>query len=132
LESNIEAKCFVDFFVATEDPANTLTRSMFPTCRSFTGFPFPTLIDPRSLGDIPKQELVIVVHRETKEVFVRKMDGKVYKIKVKTDKQEKSKNVDERELGKNIGKNDEKEAMNIRRIIGEKKETGDEWDDCMV
>lgn len=69
---------------------------MFPARQSFPGFPLSTLIDPQSLGDIPKQEVVIVVHRETKEVFVRKTDGKVYKIKVKTDKQEEAKKIDER------------------------------------
>ena len=49
---------------------------------------------------------------------MRKTDGKVYRVNVKTDKQEESNQIDERELGKQIGKDDEKEAMVIRQIKG--------------
>lgn len=75
---------------------------------------------------------MVIVHRETKQVFVRKTDGRVYRVQVKTDKQEGSNQVDEKELGKQIGKEDEKEAMAIRKIIGAKRDIGKGWDDCMV
>jgi hypothetical protein len=116
----IKARCCVYFFVCTEDPADTLTCPMFPVHQSLPGSLLPTLIYPQSLGDIPKREGVVVVHRETKEVFVRKTDGKVHTIKVKTDEQEELKTVDETELGKKSGKNEEEQAMAIRQIIGEK------------
>lgn len=37
-----------------------------------------------------------------------------------------------RELSNKVAKDDEKEAMAIRKIVGEKRDIGEEWDDCMI
>jgi hypothetical protein len=63
------------------DSDNTLTCPMFLARQSLPGSLLPTFKDPQSLGDIPTREVMVVVHRETKEVFVLMTDWKVHKLR---------------------------------------------------
>lgn len=103
----------------------------------------PVFHDKYPLRHMPQND-VVVIQRDTKKVYARKTDGKVYRVKVKENGNKKGKreNIVAAEVfGDDEGwvmvehcgdEDDVAAAAAIRRKVGRGKVVEKGWDDCVV
>ncbi|KAF2787807.1 hypothetical protein K505DRAFT_421536 [Melanomma pulvis-pyrius CBS 109.77] len=147
-------------------PPQTRTMSLFPRCMIDLGVAVgffenmeestlnirahpilqrpkpPVLHDKYPLCHMPRNYAVVVIRRGTKEVYVRKTDGKVYRVKVKEngDKGSREKTVPTEVFGddegwemvEHYGDEDDVVAAAVRRKVGCGSAVEKGWDVCAV